>query len=255
MAINFIQPGKVLDYLNESGSTITSGSGVVVNTGVFGIAGGDIADDVMGAVWLEGVFELAKVTNAAFVQGDKLFWDDTAKKLTKVSSGNTPAGICFAAADQAATTGQVKLGGAGDFSPADMGEMTPAAAVEDIGTTEDLTALEVTASALTELVITPADIADSDFTAAVPAEPTKDEIDAGIDTLRDAVETGLDAKADNADVETLRGEIEDALDDKADNADVETLRTEAEARIDIIEAKIDELLDAMRAANLLQENP
>ena len=61
--------------------------------------------------------------------------------------------------------------------------------------------------------------------------PTKAEIDAGIDAV------------------VLN--IEAALDLKADNADVETLRTQSEARLDAIEAKVDALIAALKAAGLM----
>jgi hypothetical protein len=95
----------------------------------------------------------------------------------------------------------------------------PAAAVAAIGTTSNLSAA----------VVANTTIAASNLTAAVSADPTKAEVDAGIDTLKSAVVTALNLKADNVDVETLR--------------------TQVEARLDVIEAKIDALIAALKASD------
>lgn len=99
--------------------------------------------------------------------------------------------------------------------------VTAAAVVADIGATSNLSALVPTASAITA----------SAGVFAIPAEPTGAEVDTAIDALK--------------------GKVDTALDLKADNADVETLRTQVEARLDVIEAKIDELIAALQAASLM----
>ncbi len=101
------------------------------------------------------------------------------------------------------------------------GSNPQAAAVAALGATSDMTALAPTASVIT----------DSAGTYAIPAEPTGAEVDTAINELRDKVELALDAKADNADAETLR--------------------TEAEARLDDIEAKVDAVIAALKAAGLM----
>src|SRR3990172_9268623 len=103
---NFVQEGKVMDYLN-AGSAVASGDVVVLPAGI-GVAVVDISTDASGSVKLEGVFELAKAAEA-FDQGDKLYWDASAKKLTKTSSGNTPAGVAFKAALSGDAEGLCKL--------------------------------------------------------------------------------------------------------------------------------------------------
>lgn len=102
-----------------------------------------------------------------------------------------------------------------------MSSATQASVIAALGVTSNLSVLVVTAT----------DIPASNFTAAIPAEPTKAEIDAGIDAV------------------VLN--IEAALDLKSDNADVETLRTQSEARMDAIEAKVDALIAALKAAGLM----
>lgn len=54
--------------------------------------------------------ELTKVDKAAseaWVVGDKVYWDDTAKDLTKTSTGNTLTGYVVRAAASADTTGYI----------------------------------------------------------------------------------------------------------------------------------------------------
>lgn len=106
--MGFVQEGKTIDYVNGSGSAIAYGA-VIPLTNCIGIAGEAIAVDATGSVQLEGVYELAAVNNAAFAVGDRLFWDASASKLTKVSTGNTPAGTCTETKLEAGTTGKVKL--------------------------------------------------------------------------------------------------------------------------------------------------
>jgi len=96
-----------------------------------------------------------------------------------------------------------------------------AAVVSAIGVTVNLTAPAVA----------PAVIVNSNFTAANATEPTKAEIDVGIDTLRTAVVGVLDVKADNADLSTLKGEVE--------------------VRMGAVEAKIDAVIAALKAAGLM----
>ncbi len=107
----FVQNGKTIDYVNSSGADIVYGA-VISLTNCIGIAGEAIANGAAGSVHLEGVFELAAVNNAAFAVGDWLYWDVSEEKLTKVSTGNIPAGYCVATKAETGTTAEVKLIGA-----------------------------------------------------------------------------------------------------------------------------------------------
>lgn len=88
----------------------TSGSPVLVGT-VLGIAVSSVAAGSPAAVQLEGVFTVTKLTADDVAVGDKLYWDAGNSRLTKTSSGNTEAGIAFAAAGTSATTVSIKLKG------------------------------------------------------------------------------------------------------------------------------------------------
>src|SRR5687768_6208550 len=89
---NKIREGKSIEYSN-SGSAISAGDVVVLESSI-GVALTDIdATTGKGTVEIEGVFELAAVNDDAFGQGEDLFWDSSAGKLTQVGAGNTYAGI------------------------------------------------------------------------------------------------------------------------------------------------------------------
>jgi predicted RecA/RadA family phage recombinase len=100
---NFIQPGDVIDWTNSTGAVLASGAGVLVGTRI-GVAAADIANTATGSVRVKGVVELPKLTTDAPTQGALLYWDNTNKRLTITSAGNTLAGYAAAAAANGATT-------------------------------------------------------------------------------------------------------------------------------------------------------
>lgn len=105
---NFVQVGKQITYAN-SGAAILSGAVVPLTAGI-GVAAVDIAATTgSGAVAVEGVFSIAKEAPLAIAQGDKLYWDNSAKKLTKTAMSNTLCGWAFEAAGSAATVVLIKL--------------------------------------------------------------------------------------------------------------------------------------------------
>ncbi len=101
----------------RSGKTLELTAPYAVNGGDFflvgalgGVAVASIANGASGEVETSGgVFELPKATGAAWAVGDVLYWDATNKVFTKTSSGNTKAGVAYAAAISGDTTGLVKL--------------------------------------------------------------------------------------------------------------------------------------------------
>lgn len=107
MAQNFVQAGEVIEVTAPSGG-YTSGKGVLVGS-IVGVALNTAAQNATCEVALCGVWTVDKAGSQAWSQGDKIYWDDTAKNFTTTSSGNTFAGYAFVAAQSADTTGQVKL--------------------------------------------------------------------------------------------------------------------------------------------------
>jgi predicted RecA/RadA family phage recombinase len=105
---NFIQEGEVIDF--TAAGTVTAGTGVLIGTRLgIPVTSGVSGDKIALAV--EGVFEHAKNTGAgtALTVGGIVYWDDAAKKITGVASGNTAIGWAVEAAATGDTTGKVKL--------------------------------------------------------------------------------------------------------------------------------------------------
>jgi predicted RecA/RadA family phage recombinase len=114
MSKNFIQPGKVIDYV--AGANITSGSVVKVGQ-ILGVALADIANGDTGPVQIEGVFEVPKVAGAVWAQGQSLTWDVSAvafdDNLATPATGDVtgPPAVAFTAGTNGPTTAWVKFTG------------------------------------------------------------------------------------------------------------------------------------------------
>lgn len=74
---NYVDNGTTVNYTNTSGSTITSGS-IIVMGHCLGVAITDIANNEAGAVQVKGKVTAPKVSAAVFAVGEKLVWDDSA---------------------------------------------------------------------------------------------------------------------------------------------------------------------------------
>lgn len=109
---NKIANGHVLHV--PISSTIDAGA-VVELTDMIGVAVSGGVDGDTIAVDICGVFELAKTTGEVFTQGQKLYWDESTKKLTTdPDPAGSPgravlAGYAYVAAALNDTTAQVKL--------------------------------------------------------------------------------------------------------------------------------------------------
>jgi predicted RecA/RadA family phage recombinase len=105
---NLVKKGDVLSLTAPYDRT--SGQGMKVGS-IFGVA---IADALSGAAveaQVVGVFELNKTSAQAWTQGAKIYWDDTAKEATSVSTSNTLIGVATEAAANPSSTGKVRLNG------------------------------------------------------------------------------------------------------------------------------------------------
>jgi predicted RecA/RadA family phage recombinase len=90
MTTKFVQEGNVINYTN-AGSAIAAGD-VVVMGHMIGVALTDIAaSGGVGAVAIEGVFTVPKVSAAVFTQGEKLIFDVSASPPAFDDSSATPA--------------------------------------------------------------------------------------------------------------------------------------------------------------------
>lgn len=105
---NFVQPGNTITL--AAPAAVTSGSGVLVGA-IFGIAAHDAASGEPVETVTTGVFDLSKVGSEAWSVGEKVYWDDGAKRATKVATDNTLIGVALATVGSGTdeTTGRVKL--------------------------------------------------------------------------------------------------------------------------------------------------
>ena len=116
MATNFEQDGKVIDFAN-SGTAISSGSVVVVGA-TLGVALVDIAATTgTGAVSIDGVFNVPKVSAAVIAQGERLSWDASASAFdddaATAATGDVTgeSAMAFESAGNGVTTIAVKFTG------------------------------------------------------------------------------------------------------------------------------------------------
>ncbi len=108
---NFVMHGDVVTAIAPTGG-VTSGSGVLLNA-QFGVATTSAAENEEFEMRLEGVFDLVAEgagSGQAFAFGEPVYWDNTNKRCTKTSSGNTLIGKAMAAKLTAATSIRVRLG-------------------------------------------------------------------------------------------------------------------------------------------------
>ena len=109
--INEIQDGKRITWTNGTGSDVSAGDPVVIGSQV-GVACVDIANGAAGAVQMEGVFQLPKVSGAsahAIAQGEAVLFDVSVAKFdlkAAVAAAGDISGCCIAW-DAALTTDTV----------------------------------------------------------------------------------------------------------------------------------------------------
>lgn len=108
MATNHFQPGKVLDWTNDTGEDVVSGELVLIGV-LAGVALTDIADGAVGAVQVEEVFELPKTESQAVTAGAVVYKDASTGLVTTTSSENTRIGVAVQAAGASDATVRVKL--------------------------------------------------------------------------------------------------------------------------------------------------
>lgn len=106
MATNYRQEGNILPVVLTT--AVVSGGVVVVGNRVgVAINAGSIGDTI--SVQFTGVWEVTKLAGTAWAQGDSVYYDVSASKFTRVSTGNVYAGEASEAATSAAVLGNVRL--------------------------------------------------------------------------------------------------------------------------------------------------
>jgi len=109
MSRTFIQCGDVLTLTAPTGG-VTSGTPVLIG-GLLVVPRTTAAQTLPFDADTEGVHYLPKATGTAWTEGQLLYWDDTAKKVTTVSTSNYRIGCASAAAASGDTSGYIKLNG------------------------------------------------------------------------------------------------------------------------------------------------
>ena len=113
MSKNYMQPGNALELTAPTGGVV-SGVGYAFGpaaTKILAVCSVSAAQTVKTTFNTEGVYELTKDGADDFVEGEPVFWDDTAKKIDKSASTLVPCGTCIETTAASATTIQVKLSG------------------------------------------------------------------------------------------------------------------------------------------------
>lgn len=107
---NYVQPGNTITL--TAPYAVASGEGLLVGS-VFGVASGAAALGEIVEAALVGVFDLTKVGSQAWTVGARIYWDDTNKRCTTVSTDNTLIGVAVEAVASGAgdTIGRVRLNG------------------------------------------------------------------------------------------------------------------------------------------------
>lgn len=111
MASNFDQPGRILQFTAPTGGVV-SGTAYLIG-GILAVALVTAAAGVVCNFAVDGVFTLTKVTGTAWTEGEVLYWDNTAKDVTTVSTANFRIGCACRAGGElsASATGMVRLNG------------------------------------------------------------------------------------------------------------------------------------------------
>jgi predicted RecA/RadA family phage recombinase len=102
----YLQDGTRIDF--TAGADVASGAGVLIGVRM-GVAVSDVPNGAVGVAAMSGVFELPKLSTDVVAIGVLLYWDNTNKRITVTSSGNTLAGYAFEAAGNGVATVKIKI--------------------------------------------------------------------------------------------------------------------------------------------------
>ena len=102
----FVQEGAAVDY--TPGADTPAGS-VVVQGDLVGVVKHDIPANKLGAISVEGVFDIDKDSATVVAAGDKVYWDAVASKAVITATGNKLLGKAVSAAGNGLTSVRVRL--------------------------------------------------------------------------------------------------------------------------------------------------
>ena len=93
MAKNYIQPGRTVTF--TAPYQRNAGEGALIGA-LFGVALATVANAAKGEFAIEGVWDITKTAAQTFTEGALVYWDNTAKSVTSVATGNTRIGAAVA---------------------------------------------------------------------------------------------------------------------------------------------------------------
>lgn len=119
MKAKFVQRGEIVDYIPAS--NVAAGDVVVLGDGLLGIAKLDIEAGKLGALALDGIYDVAK-GSGAIAQWAILYWDATNSVVTTTATAIV-FGVAVLAAESDDTSVRALLrSGAGTADTADPAE-------------------------------------------------------------------------------------------------------------------------------------
>lgn len=110
---SYLQAGETLSLAAPYDRT--SGQGAQIGS-LFGVAVGDVLSGAEGQFLTEGVFSLAKTSAQAWTEGQKLYWDNSNKRLDSDGTVGMLVGVAAAVADNPSSVGSVRLNGSAPSS-------------------------------------------------------------------------------------------------------------------------------------------
>jgi predicted RecA/RadA family phage recombinase len=105
---NFLQNGFVLTV--AAPVNVLSGQAVLAGS-IFGVATNDAVQNAPVEIIRQGVFTLSAVTADTLATGDKVYWDNTARRVTKVATNNVLIGAAASAKSGTEASATVLLDG------------------------------------------------------------------------------------------------------------------------------------------------
>ncbi len=102
----FIQHGECVDF--TPAVDIAAGDVVVVGD-LVGITKRDIKAETLGAIAVEGVFDVDKDANDKFALGEKVYWDSVSNLASIEEAGNKLLGKCVLASGPGNNKVRVRL--------------------------------------------------------------------------------------------------------------------------------------------------
>lgn len=103
---NYVQPGETLSLIAPYDRL--SGEGALIGS-LFGVAVNDVLSGAEGEFKHNGVYLLGKTSAQAWTEGQKLYWDDSNKRVDSDGTVGPLIGVAARAAANPSATGYVKL--------------------------------------------------------------------------------------------------------------------------------------------------